>query len=379
MLETSSVAKGKIENNRDSLPIVFLLTAENHQSLKCLASKYLNFIQSTNHNLLDICYSLLTNTFFSHKLIINCRSKEELCPLLEKFITGNNKPKASNQLYFTELLASTPKIAYVFSGQGGQWFAMGKNLIANESIFKTSIEEIDILLKNIAGWSLITELNKDKTESLINKTEIVQPAVFAIQVGLVKLLEYYGITPQGVVGHSLGETTAAYNAGAISLEEAVYVIYHRSRIQAKQVNTGKILAVNTKIDETAKAIKDYSNRISIAAINGPNMLIIAGDTQPLKELAKIYTKKGYFNRFVNAEVPYHSHHMDVLQQELTTYLGNTTVKAATIPLYSTVSAKQESGLHLTGDYWFKNIRCPVLFTDTINTMIEDGFNLFIEK
>ncbi|MEA0971741.1 Acyltransferase N-terminal domain-containing protein [Candidatus Megaera venefica] len=123
-------------------------------------------------------------------MIINCNSKEELCFLLKKFITGNDKAKTSNQIYLNEDLLSKPKIAYVFSGQGGQWFAMGRHLIANEPIFANSIEAIDILLQDIAGWSLIKEMNKNKSDSLINKTEIAQSAIFAIQVSLVKLLEY---------------------------------------------------------------------------------------------------------------------------------------------------------------------------------------------
>lgn len=379
MSEVSNSVKEAINNNRDLSPIIFLLTAEDHKSLQDAAIKYLSFIRSTNHNLLDICYSLLTcNTFFSHKLIINCKNKQELCSLLEKFIAGNGKAKTANQLYYSSTPTYKPKMAYVFSGQGGQWFAMGKNLIANEPVFKNYIKKVDILLKDIAGWSLIAELSKNKTESLINKTEIVQPAIFAIQVGLVKLLEDYGISPEGVLGHSLGETTAAYSAGALSLKEAVYIIYHKSRIQAKQANSGKILAVNIGIDEAKKDIIDYGSRISIAAINGPNMLVIAGDAGSLEKLAKLYTKKGYFNRFVNAEVPYHSHYMNNLKQELITRLGNIALKPAIIPLYSTVSASQENGLHLTGEYWFKNARNPVLLTDTISKMIKDGFNLFTE-
>ena len=369
----------KIASKVNSPSIIFLLSAKDYHSLKSSAGKYLDFLQETNYKLLDICYSLLIrNTFFKHKLIITCNSKEELCFLLKKFITGNDKAKTSNQIYLNEDLLSKPKIAYVFSGQGGQWFAMGRHLIANEPIFANSIEAIDILLQDIAGWSLIKEMNKNKSDSLINKTEIAQSAIFAIQVSLVKLLEYYDVKPQGLVGHSLGETAAAYSAGALSLKEAVYIFYHRGRIQGKQANLGKILAVHIEIEEAKKDIMGYGNRISIATINGPNIVTIAGDTEPLRQLAKLYTERGYFNRFVNVEVPYHSHYMDALKQELINYLGATIVKPAIIPLYSTVSAQQESGLHLTEDYWFKNVRYPVLFTDTIKVMIKDGFNLFIE-
>lgn len=369
----------KIVNKENSPSIVFLLSAKDYHSLKSLADKYLKFLQQTNCELIDICYSLLIrSTFYKHKLIITCNSKEELCFLLKKFITSNDQIKTNNQIYLNESLPSKPKIAYVFSGQGGQWFAMGRHLIANEPIFANSIEVIDVLLQDIAGWSLIKELNKNKPDSLINKTEIAQLAIFAIQVSLVKLLDYSGIKPEGLVGHSLGETAAAYTAGVFNLKEAVYIVYHRGRIQAKQANLGKILAVHIEIEEAKKDIMSYGNRISIATINGPNIVTIAGDTKPLNQLAKIYTERGYFNRFVNVEVPYHSYHMDALKQELIDHLGNTIVKLAAIPLYSTVSAQQESGLHLTGDYWFKNVRYPVLFTDTIKVMIKDGFNLFIE-
>ena len=379
MAEIKNIYEINLETSTTISPIVFLLTAKDHQSLKDLTSKYLSFIQSTHSNLLDICYSLLiSNNFFPHKLIVNCRSKEELCFLLEKFISGNSKLKTNDLLCINDNLSSDPKIAYVFSGQGGQWFAMGRNLMANQPVFRNSIKEIDLLLKDIAGWSLIMEMDKNKYDSLINKTDISQVAIFAIQVSVVKLLGYYGIKPQGVVGHSLGEVAASYIAGAFSLKEAVYLTYHRGRIQAKQANSGKMLAVQVGVEEAKKDIVGYGNKVSIATINGPNILTISGDTESLIQLAELYSQKGYFKRFVNVEVPYHSSYMDILQPELVEYLGNISLKPATIPLYSSVSAKQEDGLHLTGDYWFKNIRQPVLFTDTINVMIEDGFNVFIE-
>ena len=358
--------------------ILFILSSKDEQGLIEQARKYLSLITSTS-NISNICNSLMMNyQMLEYKLIISCKNKDALAALLESFIQDKNKLKKNYTLYCKDNLLSLAKIAYVFSGQGGQWFAMGRYLIYNHSVFRNSIKEIDLLLNDIAGWSLFSEMLKNKTESLVNKTEIAQLAIFAIQVSLEKLLRHYGVKAEGIVGHSLGEIAAAYSAGAFSLKEAIYLTYHRGRIQAKQASSGKMLAISISLEEAKKEIEKYNNKVSIATINGPSFLTISGDTDILIKLAKQSTEKGCFTRFVNVEVPYHSYHMDILKEELEKYLGKILAKPVVTPLYSTVSAQKENGLHLTGDYWFRNIREPVLFTDTINLMINDGFNLFIE-
>lgn len=122
------------------------------------------------------------------------------------------------------------KIVFVCTGMGPQWWAMGRELI-NQEIFRQTLEECDAIFKRYFGWSLLTELKRDENQSRIGETQVAQPTTFALQAALAALLKSWGIKPDAVVGHSVGEIAAAYIAGALSLEDALLVGYHRSRLQ----------------------------------------------------------------------------------------------------------------------------------------------------
>ncbi len=231
---------------------------------------------------------------------------------------------------------------------------------------------------NFADWSLWDELTADETHSRINETQIAQPAIFSVQAALSALWKNMGIYPSAIVGHSVGEIAAAHIAGVLSLEDALRVTFHRSRLQQRTAGQGKMLAVGLPISEAEKLLKDHSSLVSVGAVNGPDSVTLSGDTVRLEAIAELLAKKDVFHRFLRVEVPYHSPLMEPLKRELAESLKGITPHPAAVPLYSTVTGKQIQGESLTPQYWAENMRNPVLFANAVDEIIKAGYTTFLE-
>ena len=355
---------------------LFVLSAKSQTALQANAKQYVTFLQTTEAGLAEICYSAATRrSTLTHRLAIAARTKQELTEKLEAYLQDETRPGLT---YHSYKPGSAPKVGFIFSGQGPQWFAMGQQLIQSSPVFREVILKIDRLFLHVADWSLLEEMSKDEASSRISDTRIAQPAIMAVQIGLTELWKSWGVVPQGCVGHSIGEVAAAYATGALTLKQAVEVIYHRSRGQNRATGKGKMLAAALTLAEAQQAIQSIEDSVSIAAINGPNMMTFSGDAEPLERLADALDKQDVFHRFLRVNVPFHSHHMEPLKDELIDSLTHLVPGAARIALYSTVSGQQEDGTHLDSAYWYRNVREPVYFTDALQQMIDDGFDTFIE-
>lgn len=361
---------------KDKGPKLFVISAKTKEALILQAKQYIDFIKETKHSLAEICYNAATRrTTYTHKLALTVATKEELTKLLSSFlqddlIKGMNYSRKANH--------DKPKIAFIFSGQGPQWYGMGRELYKNEPLFKKTMDDIDKILSRYADWSVVEELAKDEKESRIGETRIDQPAIMAIQIALLKMWESYGVSPEAVIGHSIGEVAAGYAAGALTLEQAVQVIYNRSRLQDKASGLGKMLAVGLGLEEANKLISGLESNVSIAAVNGIKSVTLSGDTATLEGLLPELEKQDVFHRFLKVKVPFHSHFMDQTKEELLHDLHRLKPSKASLPIYSTVTTKKEDGTHLTADYWYRNVREPVYFATGIQAMLQEGFNVFIE-
>ncbi|MFM9984617.1 MAG: SDR family NAD(P)-dependent oxidoreductase [Flavobacteriales bacterium] len=355
---------------------IFTISAKSMDALKELCSTYIPFVKQSDETIEDICYSLFTRkSKFRHQIYIAANTIEEIVKGLEAFIKGENYPS----LFYTEKKkVNEPKLAFVFSGQGGQWAEMGLTLMKFEPVFKKVIEAFDAEFTTVSGFSIINEIKKEASNTEIDETRTVQPAVIAIQIATFELLKHYGINADAVTGHSIGEVASIYASGSITLKQAAHVIYHRARIQNRASGTGKMLAAAITVAKAIELIGNDGDRIQVATINGPEILTISGDEEPLLRISKELEKQNIFNRFVNVKVPYHSYLMEPLEEEIIDVLGKVDFGATTTKLYSTVHADELKGEAINGEYWYENIRKAVLFTDTICKMKEDGFNSFIE-
>ncbi|MFB8001407.1 SDR family NAD(P)-dependent oxidoreductase [Nocardia sp. NPDC056000] len=266
---------------------------------------------------------------------------------------------------------------FVFTGMGPQWYGMGRELLATDPIFAAAAHQIDETFHAVAGWSIIDELAKPEAVSRVTTTEVAQPANFLVQVALFETLAAQGITPSAVVGHSVGEVSAAYVCGVLTLPEAVTVAYHRARLQARTAGSGGMLAVGISAEQASELL-GWDTRVDIAAVNSPSSCTLSGDVDRLDEIAESLTAQGIFAKRLQVEVPYHSHLMDPILDELRTALAGLTPRPPVIPLYSTVTGERVATDRWDAEYWCANVRAAVRFADATRAIIADGGRVFIE-
>ncbi|UJR34435.1 hypothetical protein I4U23_021842 [Adineta vaga] len=286
------------------------------------------------------------------------------------------------------------RICFVFSGQGPQWWAMGRQLYTTEPIFQKWIKKIDeeLIKVNNNEWSLLHELieKNSEHESRINDTNIAQPALFAVQVGLAALLVSWHILPSAIVSHSAGEQAAAFVAGRISLEEAVRIVYHRSRLQHRNTRQGgRMLAVGMSEQEAREhLLNGVEHLVCVAVINSPRSITLSGEAQNINEIQQILTTfhPNVFKAQLRIENAFHSHQMDRfdIEQEMLSMLADIRglplenrkqmfdERCAHVPIYSSVTGyEMNETTPFDARYWWSNVRQCVRFSDAMQTIIKD--------
>ena len=271
-----------------------------------------------------------------------------------------------------------PGVVFVFSGQGSQWVGMGQRLLAEEPVFRAKVEACDACLRQHVSWSLLDELGAPEERSRLGETEVVQPALFAIQVGIAALLESWGVKPNAVLGHSVGEVAAAHVAGALSLEEAVRLVAWRGRIMQKATGRGKMAWVALSREDAAQAIAGRESALAIAAVNDPESAVLSGETAALEEVLAALAVRGVACRPLKVNYAFHSPQMDLLAGELVEALGVVDARRATVALYSTGTGAAIDGERLDAAYWGTNVRAPVEFAGAVASAFGDGQRLFFE-
>ncbi|MBF6175844.1 type I polyketide synthase [Nocardia blacklockiae] len=296
---------------------------------------------------------------------------EDLVRELRQYASGEGRDAART------IVSRAAEPVFVFSGMGPQRWNMGRELLTAGGVFAETAKEIDREFQALAGWSIIEELLRPEEESRVTTTAVAQPANFLVQVGLVREFEQYGIRPAAIVGHSVGEVSAAYVSGMLSLSDAVLVAYHRARLQATTAGTGGMLAVGLTPDQAQDLVAGDPS-VDVAAINSASGVTLSGDEGRLDEIAEKLTQDGVFARRLKVEVPYHSRLMDPILDELRTALAGLTPRMPTVPLYSTVTGGRVSEGDWDGDYWCANVRQPVRFASAITELIGAGSRVFLE-
>ena len=274
--------------------------------------------------------------------------------------------------------ASTPSVGFVFGGQGPQWHAMGQELLAEEPVFRAAMAECDGLLRPLSGWSLLDELAMPADQSRLDQTERAQPALFAIQVALAALWRSWGVLPDAVVGHSVGEIAALHVAGVLSLEEAVRIVWHRGRIMQLATGLGRMASVSLSEADARAVVAPFGERLSIGAINGPNSIVLSGEPAALDASLATLASRGINHRLLPVQYAFHSAQMGPLQPSLVDALAEVRSLPPQIAVYSTVTGERADDTVFDAGYFARNMRQPVRFAQAIGAMSDAGCNLFLE-
>ncbi|MFI9639154.1 beta-ketoacyl synthase N-terminal-like domain-containing protein [Micromonospora sp. NPDC051925] len=272
------------------------------------------------------------------------------------------------------------KVVWVFPGQGSQWAGMGRELLESSPVFAGRIAECAVALKPWIDWSLEDVLRGDADPDLLDRVDVLQPASFAVMVGLAAVWTSAGVRPDAVLGHSQGEIAAAHVAGALSLEDAARVVALRSQaIAATLSGRGGMASVALGEDDAVARLQPWADRVEVAAVNSPRSVVIAGDAQALDEALESLAGQGVQVRRVAVDYASHSRHVADLRDTLATALAGITAQAPTVPFYSTVTGEWiRDAAVVDGDYWYRNLRHQVRFAPAVADLLGRRFGIFLE-
>ncbi|MFQ5794194.1 MAG: type I polyketide synthase [Candidatus Bipolaricaulia bacterium] len=356
------------------------LSARSPEALQSLARAYQDLLTAEGSgfvaSLQDVCYTAsLRRSHHDHRLALVAHSQEEFIEHLEAFLNGESRPGMSSG---RKVPGHRRKLVFVFSGQGSQWYGMGRELLEQESVFRTTLEHCDQVMRQYVDWSLLEELTADEAHSRLDEIDVIQPALFAIQVALVALWRSRGIEPDAVVGHSMGEVAAAHVAGALSLEDAVKIICRRSQLLKRTSGQGSMAAVELSLEQAQRALAGYEDRVSIAVSNSPTSTVLSGDPATLEEVLDTLQRQEIFCRLVQVDVAAHSPQIDPLGADLLQALEELQSQPASLPIYSTVTGEASDGLEFDATYWVRNLKEPVLFSAAVQQLLESDHDIFLE-
>ncbi|WP_299876191.1 type I polyketide synthase [uncultured Cocleimonas sp.] len=364
-----------------------LLSSKSENALKAMAGQYRDLLQSASEDFDDISYSAYkTRQKFDHGLAINADTVEEVVECLHAYsqgeihtgATAGTKVEIQNKNSLNQ--DGGVKLALVFSGNGSQWQGMGCELLEKEPLFLETVLKINELINVYDDISLIDEFKASEGNSRLHLTEVAQPLLFALQVGVIIVLESKGLKADAVIGHSVGEVAAAWAAGALDLAQATEVIYRRSHAQGKTSGMGRMAAVAISESDANELISELllESDVSIAGINSPKSVTLSGSLESLQLIESNLKQNNVFCRILDLDYAFHSSAMDPVKNEIQTSLKELKPQKTKIEFFSTVSGDLFKGEELDANYWWENIRKPVLFSSAMGNMLDEGYQVYLE-
>ena len=265
---------------------------------------------------------------------------------------------------------------WVFSGQGSQWAAMGAGLLATEPAFAAKVAEIEPLIAALSGFSVTEAMLAPETVTGIDR---IQPTIFAVQVGMAAAMAAHGVRPGAVIGHSMGEAAAAVVAGALSLEDGVKVICHRSLLCLGLAGGGAMAAVELPAQQVREELdRQGIDDAVVAVVPSPNSTVIGGAPATVRALVDMWEQREVMAREVAVDVASHSPHVEPVLEELAELLADITPLAPEVPYYSATLFDPREQPYCDADYWTDNLRHTVRFSAAVQAALEDGFRVFAE-
>ncbi len=263
---------------------------------------------------------------------------------------------------------------FVFPGQGAQWVGMGRDLYAESEVFRGAVDACGVALEPYVDWSLAEVL----AGGSLDRVDVVQPALFAVMVGLAEVWRAHGVVPDAVVGHSQGEIAAAYLAGALSLEDAAKVVALRSRALVALAGQGGMVSVGLSVERATERLSSWGGRLTVAVVNSPDAVVVSGDPDALDELLAVCEAEGVRARRLPVDYAAHSAQVEAIRGQLLADLAGIAPKTGTIPFYSTVTGEPIDTACFDADYWYRNLREPVRFDLATAQLTEAGHDVFVE-
>jgi amino acid adenylation domain-containing protein/non-ribosomal peptide synthase protein (TIGR01720 family) len=352
---------------------ILTLSARSEAALRQLGNRYQQYLtEHADVSMADLCYTAATGrAHFPYRTALVAQTSQELLEKLSDFPIGNVSSSSD----------SNPKIVLLFSGQGSSYAGMVRRLYTEQPVFRQEIDRCEQILSAYLEYPLNTLLFSDEGQILARSQEThnAQPILFAIEYALSVLWSSWGVRPDMVVGHSMGEYVAACVSGMMSLEEGLKFIATRGRLMQELPENGAMVTVFADLEQLRQIFALWPHEVAVAAINGPHHIVLSGPRERLKQIVSQLEACGIDTRFLPISRALHSEVLVPMQDDFTQYARSLALHAEHIPLITNLTGKLlPTGEVLPPDYWWEQTRNTVQFLAGIQTAYEQGGRIFIE-
>ncbi|MGC0417760.1 acyl transferase domain-containing protein [Embleya sp. AB8] len=362
------------ESTADDGPVPWVVSARSEEGVRAVAGQLAEYLGREDHlegSPADIGWSLAVGRGgLDHRAAVVGSSRAQLLAGLRLLAAGDD-----TDAVVTGRRAADGGVVWVFPGQGGQWVGMARDLLGSSEVFARRWVECERALGAWVSWSL-SEVVDD--EGALSRVDVVQPVLWAVMVSLAAVWRSWGVEPAGVVGHSQGEIAAACAVGVLSLEDGARVVAVRSRLLAGVAGGGGMAAVAAPVERVRADLVRWAGRLSVAAVNAPGSVVVSGEVGALREAIDHWAGEGVRVKRLPVDYASHTHHVDAVREELLAALAGLAPVDGDAAFYSGSAGGPVRGGGLDADYWFRNLREPVLFADAVEAAWADGRRTFVE-
>ena len=356
--------------SEDGQFIPWVLSARDPEALRARAAQLVSYLDNhPEHALVDVGYSLATcRAALEHRAAVLGTDREEFRRGLVAVVEGHTVAGLAKGVVVPG------RLTLAFTGHGSQWVGMGRELYEVFPVFAEALDAVcarfDVLMDRPLREVMFGE------PVLLDQMEYAQPALFALEVALFRLWESWGVRPDFVVGHSTGELAAVHVAGVLTLEDAVRLVAARGRLMQAMPGDGLMVAITASETEMLPLTDD---RVSIAAINGPASVVVAGDADAVEKIAAYWQEQGRKTTRLKFSHAFHSSHMDGMLAEFRAVAESVTFQAPRIPVVSTATGQLAGAEELCSpEYWVGQVRGTVRFADAVRALAAEGCSTFLE-
>nr|WP_272920764.1 type I polyketide synthase [Streptomyces sp. SID4913] len=360
------------------VPVPWVLSARTEEALRDQASRLRDHVAAEGPAAANVALALATTRArFEHRAVVAGADRAELLEALAALAAGTDTPAVVRGT-----AAGAPKTAVMFTGQGSQRPGMGRDLYKTFPVFAAAFDAVCAHLDPELGRPLkeiVFSVPDSPEADLLDQTVHTQAALFALETSLFRLAEHAGLAPALLIGHSVGEISAAHAAGVLSLADACTLVAARGRLMQAAPAGGAMIAIRAAEADVLPHLERHAGRLSLAAVNGPDSVVISGDPDAADEVAEDFRSQGTKTRRLTVSHAFHSPHMDGVLAEFEEIIRTLDLREPAIPVVSNITGRVAGPGELTDPgYWARHIRAAVRFHDGVRTLHEQGVTSYLE-
>ncbi len=356
----------------------WVLSAKTEGALHGQAGRLLERVRgSVELDMGDVGFSLVTGrSVFEHRAVVLGGEREQLLGALGALARGG---PAMGVVQGVASVGGVGGLVFLFTGQGSQRVGMGRQLYEAFGVFRGALDEVCTRLDERLGCSLRGVLFGDGEPGLLDQTLYTQAGLFALEVALFGLVESWGVRPDFLIGHSIGEVASAYVAGVFSLDDACSLVAARGRLMGALPQGGAMVSIQAGEREVLETLEGLQGRVALAAVNGPSAVVVSGDEDAVLDLAGLWEERGRKTKGLRVSHAFHSQRMDSMLEEFRAVAQGISFSAPRIPIVSNLTGEPVLAEQVcSAEYWVRHVREPVRFADGVRWLQTNGVRSFLE-